>query len=969
MTPFLKQVAQYIFDEHKDTMASLCIVLPSKRGAVFLKKHLHEVFKTTIWLPQILSIDEFVAEVSDLNIIDQLNSLIEMHAFYQKNIEAALLQSTEIVTQQSDNKDLSFDQYLRKANIILQDFNEIDRHLVEPKDIFTNLKDIKYIENWSLNNDELSPFQKNYVALFDAMGKIYSEFTQHLLAKNEAYQGLAYRVAVKNFKAEKWTANHKHFLFCGFNAFNKAESLIISGLVNQKKATVLWDSDQYFVNNDIQEAGFFLREAKRSKQFGKDFLFENNNLATDEKNIEIVGAPNNMAQTQVIQSTLEKWAKGVYKPDQTAIVMADEALLMPVLYAIPEQIEKLNVTLGYEIKHSVVYDLFMKWLNLQEYASVNSNKLYYKDINKILSHVVIQKYFKNIEQKNHLQKLQKNLVHYNIIFTNFNRLQVFIDDDIQFIKQFFEPVDSPKSFIEKSLKLIEDLRDHLITANQTQRFNVIEEQVLFELHKLFNQLQSLITKINFDLNLKDIKALFQQIVSSTSVDFKGEPLNGLQIMGILESRTLDFENVIIVSVNEGVLPSGKGSGSYIPFDLKLHFDLPVHFNKDAIYAYHFWHMIQRAKNVCIIYNTEGDDLQKGEKSRFITQLETELVQVNKNITLTQRIHSPLVDIATRPVNLSIDSNASIQNILLERYTVNHESETQTGLSASSINTYINCPLKFYYQYILKLKETEEQEETIQANTFGNIVHKVLEMLYLPFVGKVLQTEELQKLISQVDQATDEAFKEMFDEEDFKKGKNLLAVISIKKYILQFIAFDMERITQLKTENQYITLLGLELNVKKELDLKINNENKPILFSGKIDRLEQIGNTISIIDFKSSLGHKNQLVIDHAEKVFDSQKPKDKAMQLLFYQWLLKDHPYSVDKTITSKILSIRSIKQGFHELVYKMEAIQRASILEDYSQLLKIQVQKIFDQKSIFNATSNLKICEWCAFQKICYRD
>jgi ATP-dependent helicase/nuclease subunit B len=479
----------------------------------------------------------------------------------------------------------------------------------------------------------------------------------------------------------------------------------------------------------------------------------------------------------------------------------------------------------------------------------------------------------------------------------------------------------------------------------------------------------LITKINFELTLKDIKALFQQIVSSTSVDFKGEPLNGLQIMGILESRTLDFENVIIVSVNEGVLPSGKGSSSYIPFDLKLHFDLPVHFNKDAIYAYHFWHMIQRAKNVCIIYNTEGDDLQKGEKSRFITQLETELVQVNKNITLTHRIHSPLIDIVASPIHLSLDSNAAIQKTLLERYTADMENETQTGLSASSINTYINCPLKFYYQYILRLKETEEQEETIQANTFGNIVHKVLEILYLPFVGKILRTEDLQKLKSQVDAATELAFKEMFEEEDFKKGKNLLAVISIKKYIHQFIVFDIGRIAQLKTENQYITLLGLELNIKKEIDLKINNENKSLLFSGKIDRLEQIGNTVSIIDFKSSLGHKNQLVIDHVEKVFDPLKPKDKAMQLLFYQWLLKDHPFGADKTINSKILSIRSIKQGFHELTYKMEENQRASVLEDYNHLLKMQVYKIFDQKSIFNATNNLKTCEWCAFQKICYRD
>ncbi len=969
MTPFLKQVAQHIFETHKDNMSSLCIVLPSKRGAVFLKKYLHEVFQTTIWLPEILSIDEFIAEISQLNVVDPLNCLIDLYPFYQKNIETALLQSNEIVGAAASHKDLSFDQYLRKANIILQDFNEIDRHLVDPNAIFSNLKDIKYIENWSLNNDELSPFQKNYVALFNAMGKIYHEFTTHLLSKNEGYQGLAYRQAVKHIKEEIWTPKQKHFLFCGFNAFNKAESFIISGLVNQKKATVLWDSDTYFVNNDIQEAGFFLREARRSKQFGKPFLFENNSLSTEAKHIEIVGTPNNMAQTQVIQNTLQKWQKQGLKYDNTAVVMADEALLIPVLYAIPAEIEKLNVTLGYDIKHSVVYDLFMKWLNLQEYANSNNNKLYYKDINKILSHVVIQKYFNTLEQKLHLQKLQKNLVNYNIIFTNYNRLKSFIDEAIQPITLFFEPIDNPSHFITKCLNLVTLLKENLINENSQQRFNIIEEQVLFELYKIFNLLLTLIPKIEHSLNLKDIKAIFQQIVATTSVDFKGEPLNGLQIMGILESRTLDFENIIIVSVNEGVLPSGKGSGSYIPFDLKLHFDLPVHFNKDAIYAYHFWHMIQRAKNVCIIYNTEGDDLQKGEKSRFITQLETELVQANKNITLEHRIHSPLIDKIEAPILLDIKGQTEIQTQLLEKFVLNETKENQTGLSASSINTYLSCSLKFYFQYVLRLKETEEQEENIQANTFGNIIHKAFEILYAPFVGKILKVDEVKQLNAKVDEAADLAFQSLFEDEDFKKGKNLLAAISIKKYIHQFIAFDCERIETHATNNQHITLLGLEIGINKAVDIIINNSSTRILFSGKIDRLEQVGNEIAIIDFKSNLGLKTQLHVKHIDEVFSTEKPKEKAFQLLFYQWLLQDHLYGKNKIIQSKILSVRSVKQGFHELVFKMDESEIQTVLQDFNAGLINQVKTIFNTSTDFSATNNLKTCEWCAFNSICYRD
>ncbi len=974
MTPFLKQVAQYIFDEHKDQLSKLCIILPSKRGAVFLKKHLHEVFQTTIWMPHILSIDEFVAEVSQINIIDSLNGLIELYPFYQEHITnaTALFELNE--TKVSENTTNSFDQYLRKAITLLQDFNEIDRHLVDDKAIFANLRDIKYLENWSLNQNELSTYQKNYVAIFDAISKIYQAFKSHLLSQNMAYQGLAYRIAVENFKSEKWTVNDKHYLFCGFNAFNKAESTIISGLSEQKKATVLWDSDSYYIKNEIQEAGFFLRAAKQSKQFGKTFLFENEHLSKDQKVIEIVGCPNNMAQTQVIQATLEKWNKANLLSDQTAVIMADEALLMPVLYAIPKNIDKLNVTLGYEIKHAVIYDLFIKWLDLLDYAQTNKQRLYFKDINKILSHVAIQKYFNSSEQKIMLRKLQQNLIKYNIIFTSFKRLNGFIAPEIEFVARFFEPIDDPNLFIEKAFELISAFRENFYSNQENQRFNIIEEQVLFELFKILNQLKTLLPKIKQRLSIKDLKSIFQQLVATSAIDFKGEPLSGLQVMGVLESRTLDFENVILVSVNEGVLPSGKGGNSYIPFDLKLHFELPVHHNKDAIYAYHFWHTIQRSKNICILYNTEGDDLQKGEKSRFITQLETELSQYNKQIELKHYIHSPLNHLKSYAIPLKIESNITIQQQLIDRFKLQTEKENQTGLSPSSINTYLNCSLKFYYQYVLKLKETEEQEETIQANTFGTIVHQALEILYQPFVGKVLKPDHLKTIKSQADETVESAFKIQFDEEDasstsYKKGKNLLALVSIKKYVHQFIAFDLDRILTLEKENKYISLLGLEITIQKELSYKTNQKEETLLCSGKIDRLEQIGQELIIIDFKSNLGAKTQLKIENVEDAFSTEKPKDKAMQLLFYQWLLHHHPLGLGKQMSPNILSIRSIKQGFHGLDLKMDENQKSNLILDYNNLLNQLILQIFNSNGVFKGTDKLKTCEWCAFRKICYRD
>ncbi len=972
MTPFLKQVAQYIFEAHKDNLSKLCIVLPSKRGAVFLKKYLHEVFQTTIWMPRLLSIDEFVADVSQVNVIDQLNGLIEMYPFYQSHIAATIepldLENSSLPLQNS------FDQYLRKAITLLQDFNEIDRHLVDDKEIFANLKDIKYLENWSLNQTELSTYQKNYIAIFDAVGKIYIDFKAHLISQNMAYQGLAYRIAVDNFKSEQWTVGNQHYLFCGFNAFNKAESTIIPGLCQPQKATVLWDSDQYYVKNEIQEAGFFLRSAKQSKRFGKTFLFENNNLAQDEKTIEIVGCPNNMAQTQVIQATLQKWNLANLQADQTAVIMADESLLMPVLYAIPENIEKLNVTLGYEIKHSVIYDLLIKWLDLLDYAQTNKQKLYFKDINKILSHVAIQKYFNSSQQKAMLLKLQQNLIKYNIIFTTFKRLNSFIATEIEFVARFFEPIEDPNIFIEKTFELISAFRENFYQNQQNQRFNIIEEQVLFELFKIFNQLKTLLPKIQHTLSMKDLKSIFQQLVATAAVDFKGEPLSGLQIMGVLESRTLDFENVIIVSVNEGILPSGKGGSSYIPFDLKVHFELPVHHNKDAIYAYHFWHIIQRSKNICIIYNTEGDDLQKGEKSRFITQLETELLQINKQIKLKQYIHSPLNNLKSIALPLKIDSNPSIQLQLLDRFKLQPEKENQTGISPSSITTYLNCALKFYYQYVLKLKETEEQEETIQANTFGTIVHQALEMLYQPYVGRVLKIEYLEAIKNLADETVETVFKNQFDEEEansanYKKGKNLLALISIRKYVHQFIAFDSDRISTLEKENKYITLVGLEINIQKQVIYPFNQKDETLLFSGKIDRLEQIGQELLIIDFKSNLGQKTQLQIKHLDDVFDTEKPKDKAMQLLFYHWLLQNHPLGIGKQISPKILSIRAIKQGFHGLDLKMEAEQQLNLMQDYDQALQQLAATIFDSKNVFKGTENIKTCEWCAFQKMCHRD
>jgi ATP-dependent helicase/nuclease subunit B len=957
MNPFLYSVAKHIFENHSENLEELTIVLPSKRGAVFLKKYLHEVFQKTIWLPTIWSIDEFVTELSQLEVIDNLHTLLEFYPFYREFI------SQNWKEQDGLSLDLSLESYLRKANTLIQDFNEVDRHLVDPKEIFTNLKDIKYIENWSLNQEALSPFQENYLALYNAMGEMYQVFTKHLLDQKKAYQGLAYRHAVKRFKNNEWQVN-SHFLFCGFNAFNTAESTIITQLVKQKKATVLWDADSYYLNDPQQEAGFFLREVKSNHTFGGGFNFEFNNLKTDHKSIHIIGTPNNISQTHVLQNTLQEWQQLSYRTDQTAVIMADESLLIPVIYAIPDSIEKLNVTLGYEIKNSALYGLLMQIIQLHDYAH-SHQKIYYKDILQILNHALIQRVYSNNREQT-INIIKDHLLRYNIVFTSFNKLQILIPESHLLLKTIFTPIETAAQWISINQYVILELKNKLYQNSINERLNIIEEQVLFEMHKIFNQLTSIVPKIPYQLSLKDCKALFQQVVSSTAIDFKGEPLSGLQIMGILESRTLDFENVILLSVNEGVLPSGKSNYSFIPFDLKLHFGLPVHYNKDAIYAYHFWHILQRAKNITIVYNSEGDDLQKGEKSRFITQLETELTKYNPSIQLKTSVFSPLNNKKTEQLDLAVNNTELIIQTLSQKFLSDVDQTDKFGFSASSINMLIQCPLKFYYQYALKLNETLELEETIQADTFGNIIHYILEVLYQPYVMKVLSMSSIESIEKEVDSCTDEAFLKFFKEQDYKKGKNYLAYISIKKYIHQFLQFDKKRIKDNQEENRFITLLGLEVKINKTLTIPVNDKNEVILFSGKLDRIEQIGDNIQIIDFKSNFSDQASIKFSQIGELFSNEKRKDKALQLFYYEWLMKDQNIAIDKTIKASIISLRAVNRGFHTISAINQTNEDWKIFESH---LSQMVQRLLNKDFIFTPTDQIKTCEWCSFNSICHRD
>ncbi|MBI3519508.1 MAG: PD-(D/E)XK nuclease family protein [Bacteroidetes bacterium] len=949
MTPFLQSIATYVFEHHSTDTEHLCIVLPNKRGALYLKQHLAKAFQKTIWLPTIISAEELVAELSGLQQADSIDLICDLYAAY-----------TIVLKEKAE----PFDAFVKWGNLMLQDFNEADRYLVDTHSLYQNLKEIKEIENWSLSAESLTPTQQDYCDFMSQMGTIYIEFSGILLQKKQAYQGLMYRKAVEQYKDSAYIDQFSGILICGFNALNKAETIIFSDLVKEKKANILWDTDRYYLDHEEYEAGLFLR-----KNFSNTWLdtktFISNDFKDITKHIDIVAVPKQMGQAQVVSYQLHEWIRQGKSLNKTAVVLADESLLFPILNQLPKEVQHVNITMEYPLRLSPIYDLMDNLISLHQSTQKAgaSASFYFADIFKIIQNALFKKYYRSFDAGVPLQLIIQRIIDKNYVWINTKVLAELFEDGYQYIADLFETWVNSSQGITSMAKIIQAFNT---SENDVLQLSSTEKEYLHVFTKYFNRLQSLIRTHHYLDSLLTLKSLYKQIIGSASVPFIGEPLQGLQIMGVLETRTLDFDNVILLGVNEGVLPSGKSTNSFIPNDLKRYHGMPLYGDKDAIYAYHFYRILQRASDVMLTYNTEQSVLGTGEKSRFITQLQFELQKYHPAHVITERMLSGDALPASKRNNISISKTPFNLAPILHKLTSDNQFG---GLSPSALITYKDCALRFFFRYGAGIKETDDVEESAEANTQGSILHESLEMLYKPYIGKVLTEENIKHCLSKTEESVNTIFQNYFSQRESQFGKNFLQRKVLYEYVNKLLRNDLRLIQHSKKTNELLSLIDLERSLTASVTIAIKGVDTVIHLNGSADRIDKLGSHIRIIDYKSSVKADDKFKFTNFEDLFtDSQY--NKMLQLFMYAWLVVKNNLATPQELQPCIIPFKKFEE---QPKFIMEDAKGGGILkftpellQEFEEQLKQKISEMISGDVAYTQTKDLDKCEYCAYAGIC---
>ena len=907
MTSFIAEVLQELKNQKED-FSELTFVLPNKRAGLFLKQELSKHFTRASFLPEICSIESFIEELSQLKKVSSIELIFEFYSVYKTITPKGKLES--------------FDQFSKWAPIVLQDFNEIDRYLVPPSKIFDYLGAVQKINHWSLDPNP-TKMVKGYLYFWQQIKHHYTSLVNQLLNKGIGYQGLMYRAAVDNLEDYIQNTTRGKHIFLGFNALNASESTIVQELLQQNQAQIYWDIDQGFLEAHFHDAGHFMRQYKKQWPYFKSHPF---NWATrhyqDQKNINIVGAPKNISQVKYIGELLDD----LYHTnalENTALVLGDESLLLPILNSIPKALENINITMGLPLRQIPFASFLEQWFQLQ---IASSHSFYYKDVVELLTHPFLAPLFNN--HSTALNNIFKTIRDQNRTALTLDQLTTLAPALKSRFTLVLEPWgNQPK----KALKQIKTLIFELKTAYDVQKGNsILPLEYLLRFLELFNQMEHLDQSYAYINSVKTLLSLYRELLSKEALDFKGEPLKGLQIMGMLESRVLDFETVILVSVNEGILPAGKTQNSFIPFDVKLENGLPTYKEKDAVYTYHFYRLLQRANNVYLVYNTEPDVLNGGESSRFIAQMELENHHQLKHKMVAPKISTQNASLAK--VSKTSDLLDTLKSI------------AQDGFSPSSLGQYIRNPIDFYNFKVLGLKQPNNLEETIEANTFGSVVHYTLEAFYEPFVGETLEISKLVQLKDKVSETVEHFFKKLFKQGDITQGKNLISFEIAKRYINNFLDTEIQFLKQ----GNVVQLLAVEESVV--LDFDHPDFDFPIKLKGNVDRIDVCNGVRRIIDYKTSKVSQTDLnLVDWAPIVQDYQK-HSKSFQLLMYAYILNQtHPF--DGPTEAGIFSFKNFKAGVIRFTKKNKPGNGASkqqqiseeILESYETQLLILLKELFN--------------------------
>ena len=911
---FLNKIAQVLIETYSGKLSNTIVVLPNKRAKIFLVEALKKQVSTNILSPEIISIEEFIQDIASVRSVDSIELLFEFYEVYLSVTEKPNLQSFEL--------------FANWAKTLLQDFNEIDRYLLDPNHVLSYLKDIEDIKKWGIEVENKTQLLENYIDFWKLLPHYYQSLYNHLLNKGIGYQGLIYREAVNNLNHFSDSVKEKQFVFAGFNALNAAEERIIQHLIASDQAAIYWDVDQNFLNDPYHDAGLFVRRFKSSWKHYKSNPFE---WIVDDfsqsKNIQVIGTPKSIGQAKIAGSIIENIIDDNPNTtlDKVAVVLGEENLLVPLLYSLPSTVGALNITMGYSSKNNPAQILIAKLFKMHTNALSRNGKsyvLYYKDVLDILTHPLVEPYAKTSALVNLINQNNYTFIsHQKLLELNPNPTDLFL--------LLFQKWENGSMAVLKTISsLLLTIKSNLGNDNEEEK---IAKAFVYAIFKTINKLMNYYSQHSNIDKIETLYAIYKQVIDLAEVSFEGEPLNGLQIMGVLESRVLDFETVIVTSMNEGKFPAGKSQNSFIPYDVKRELGLPTFKEKDAIYTYHFYHLLQRAKNIYLIYNTESEGLDAGEKSRFITQLEVEK-QAKHN--LSHEIYNALLpETAYQPIK--IPKSEAVMERLKEI--------AEKGFSPSALTSYIRNPIDFYFQKILRISEVEEVEENIALNTLGTIIHGTLEALYTPYIGKFLSETAILGCFKFLDDEVLKQFKLVYKEGEIKKGRNLLAFEVAKRNVSNFLKVELERIKN----GDAIKILELEKTFERKLEHP--SLPFPVLIKGNVDRIEECNGIIRIIDYKTGKVEKPNVTLKSWNGLSEDIK-NDKIIQILAYAFMYENE--ASNKSMEAGIISFKNLKSGFLPFSFKegkeVNTTIDSVVLNDYLEQMVLLLKDILDETKDF---------------------
>ncbi|NJB36978.1 PD-(D/E)XK nuclease family protein [Croceivirga sp. JEA036] len=903
MKSFLEETLIQLLKDHKN-LNQMVFVLPSRRAGTYLKHYLAQQIEKPILSPQIYSIEEFIQEISGLEHSTNLEILLLLFEVYQK--------------QHPEEK---LEQFLQWGTTLLGDFNEIDRHLVDAQVLFDYLTAIERMAKWDL---KLEPTKliKNHTLFLETIGQLYPNYLELLRSENTGYQGLIYKKAQQN--VEEYLENHreKSYHFIGFNALNEAEIKLIKAFISKTNNKIYWDIDSYFYEDPQHDVGYFIRNHfKKWKELPTKEHYFSNNYNAENKEVNIYGIPKNVTQAKFIGNLLANLYQRKTKKDTVALVLADETLLPAIINSLPENIPEVNITMGLPLEKTNLHQFISAYFQL--FLNKSARGVFYKDVLQFLGNPMTE----IVLQKEGIHKaivITQHIQHHNVLFIHPDNLQ-FLKGTGTILHQLFASTElTTQNFIDLLLLLLNTISDYF--ENQKNHYEVQATQAFI---KLFLKLKNLGLEKTYISSIKSLNALYLELISTEQLDFKGSPTSGLQIMGMLESRCLDFETVLMTSVNEGILPAGKSNNSFIPYDVKKEYKMPTYKEKDAIYTYHFYRLLQRASQVYVTYNTEPDVLLGNEKSRFIAQL---LTDDQLKFQVKHHIATPAITTLSSPP-VTVKKTDRLLNDL--------KSIASKGFSPSSLSNYIKNTYTFYKQNVLRINDIDSVEEQLAYNTFGTIVHNALEQLYLPYLNTQLTPELLKSLLPKIKTEVQQQFLTIYDVGDFSSGQNLIAFNVVQKYIADFIALDIKRCTE-----NTVYLLGLEAQMF--CPLTIPDLNFPIHLKGTLDRIDEVNGVLEIIDYKTGNVNNSevQMVSKEGELAFT---PKNlKAFQLLCYAYMYQQE-HSIG-TFKAGIVPIKQIQQAIIYFGTKTHSRGRANTEISPDLLAKFENELHQLIKAIFNA-------------------